>query len=115
MNPLKTTAAAALLSTAVLAATVPAVAATIPSSTVTLRAAVADDVALAQATLSARQRDPWPENYAAGAGPVGPDTIGSVGYDGRGYGYNRFSGQEYQSCVEDLGYGRVRPCDAGSH
>jgi hypothetical protein len=42
-----------------------------------------------------------------------PDTVGSVGYDGYGYGYNRFSGQRYQSCVTDEGYGRTRPCDAG--
>jgi hypothetical protein len=112
MNPLKTAATAAVLSTAVLTATLPAVAITIPSSTVALRAAVVDDVMLAQATRSARQRDSWPGSSAAGAGPAGPDTIG---YDGRGYGYNRFSGQAYQSCMEDLGYGRVRPCDAGSH
>jgi len=115
VNPSKTAAALAVLSAAVLAATFPAVAATIPSNTATLRAAVADDVTLAQATRNARQRDFGPESYAAGAGPARPDTIGSVGYDGRGYGYNRFSGQVYQSCMEDLGYGRVRPCDAGSH
>jgi hypothetical protein len=115
MNPLKTAATAAVLSTVVLTATPPAVAITIPSNTVALRAAVADDVMLAQATRGARQRDSWRDSFAAGAGPAGPDTIGSVGYDGRGYGYNRFSGQVYQSCVEDLGYGRVRPCDAGSH
>jgi hypothetical protein len=41
------------------------------------------------------------------------DTIGSIGYDGYGYGYNRFSGQRYMSCMFDEGYGRVRPCDAG--
>jgi hypothetical protein len=41
------------------------------------------------------------------------DNVGSLGYDGRYYAYNRFSGQRYGSCVEDLGYGRVRPCDAG--
>jgi hypothetical protein len=52
-----------------------------------------------------------PYGYSPGWG--GPDTVGSLGYDGYGYGYNRFSGQQYQSCVEDLGYGRVRPCDAG--
>jgi hypothetical protein len=41
------------------------------------------------------------------------DNVGSVGQDGYGYGYNRFSGQRYQSCVFDEGYGRTRPCDAG--
>jgi hypothetical protein len=115
MNRLKTAAAAAVLSAAVLAADLAAMATAIPSNTVALRTAVADDVTLAQVTRSARQRALGPENYAAAAGPARPDTIGSLGYDGRGYGYNRFSGQVYQSCVEDLGYGRVRPCDAGSH
>lgn len=66
MNPLKTAATAAVLSTAVLTATLPAVAITIPSSTVALRAAVVDDVMLAQATRSARQRDSWPGSSAAG-------------------------------------------------
>jgi hypothetical protein len=42
-----------------------------------------------------------------------PDTVGSLGFDGYGYAYNRFSGQRYMSCVTDEGYGRVRPCDAG--
>lgn len=46
-------------------------------------------------------------------GSQGYDNVGSVGQDGRGYGYNRFSGQRYQSCVTDEGYGRTRPCDAG--
>ena len=41
------------------------------------------------------------------------DTVGSLGQDGAGYGFNRFSGQRYQSCVFDEGYGRTRPCDAG--
>jgi hypothetical protein len=45
--------------------------------------------------------------------PQGYDNVGSVGQDGYGYGYNRFSGQRYQSCVFDEGYGRTRPCDAG--
>jgi hypothetical protein len=48
------------------------------------------------------------------ARPVGGyDNVGSVGQDGYGYGYNRFSGQRYQSCVFDEGYGRTQPCDAG--
>lgn len=49
-------------------------------------------------------------------GPFGPgnvDTVGSLGHDGYGYAYNRFSGQRYFSCMIDEGYGRVRPCDAG--
>jgi hypothetical protein len=83
----------------------PAVAATIPPNTVALKAAVADPVIPAQATRSAWRGSPQLRQ--------GPDTVGSLGYDGRGFGYNRFSGQVYQSCVEDLGYGRVRPCDSG--
>ena len=46
-------------------------------------------------------------------GPFGPgnvDTVGSLGHDGYGYAYNRFSGQRYFSCVTDEGYGRVRSC-----
>ncbi len=38
------------------------------------------------------------------------DTVGSVGYNGTPYGYNRFSGQQYNECVIDLGYGRVQAC-----
>jgi hypothetical protein len=83
-----------------LTATLPAVAIPMPSNTVALKAAVADDVTLAQSTWSARQRHAWPGNYAAGAGVTQLDTVGSLGYDGRGYGYNRFSGQVYQSCVD---------------
>jgi hypothetical protein len=41
------------------------------------------------------------------------DNVGSTGYDGSPYGYNRYSGQRNQSCVFDEGYGRTRPCDAG--
>jgi hypothetical protein len=92
----------------------PSAAAAVPSSTAALKTAVADDVTLAQAARRA-----WPGYPSAGYGTgqveQSPDTIGSLGYDGRGHSYNRFSGQVYQSCVEDLGYGRVRPCDAGSH
>ena len=40
------------------------------------------------------------------------DNVGSLAYDGRGYAYNRFSGQRYYSCVIDEGYGRVTYCDA---
>ena len=41
------------------------------------------------------------------------DTVGSLGQDGVGYGFNRFSGQRYYNCTLDEGYGRTRPCDAG--
>lgn len=49
------------------------------------------------------------------AAPRYRDNVGSIAYDGYGYGYNRFSGQRYMSCMVDLGYGRVEPCDAGVH
>jgi hypothetical protein len=49
------------------------------------------------------------------AAPAVPnyDTIGSIVYDGHGYGYNRITGERYYKCMTDEGYGRVRPCDAG--
>ena len=101
-----------ILSAAVLATALPGVAATVPSNTAALKAAVADDAIPVQAPRNIR---PGYRSEGRGSGQVWhvPDTIGSIGYDGRGYGYNRFSGQVYQSCMEDLGYGRVRPCDAG--
>jgi hypothetical protein len=101
----KAVTAACGLCVAAVALAGPGVAATIPSSTVALKAAVADPATPAQAT-----RNAW-----RGSPPFrqGQDNVGSLGYDGRGFGYNRFSGQVYQSCVEDLGYGRVRPCDSG--
>lgn len=105
--------AAWVLSTVALAAALSAVAATVPSNIAALKAAVVDEVVLVQATTNARRREHGAGGYGSGQARPGPDTIGSVGYDGRGYGYNRFSGQVYQSCMEDLGYGRVRPCDAG--
>jgi hypothetical protein len=46
---------------------------------------------------------------------LGHDTVGSIHYGGRGYGYNRVSGQPYQKCMEDLGYGRTEPCDGGGN
>lgn len=53
-------------------------------------------------------------SYGGGRGYYrGGDNVGSLGYDGRGYGYNRFSGQRYNYCVFDEGYGRVTPCDSG--
>ena len=48
-----------------------------------------------------------------GAAPLHYDDVGSIGHDGYGYGYNRFSGQRYFSCHIEEGYGRTRPCDAG--
>jgi hypothetical protein len=116
MTKLKTAAAAFGLSAAVLAAAaVPASAAPVASSSVALKAAVADDlvsVAAKKKTKKLRHRDHY---YYSDVAPWfgGPDTIGSLGYDGRYYAYNRFSGQRYSACMEDLGYGRVRPCDAG--
>ena len=102
------------VSAAVLATALPAVAATIPSSTAALKAAVVDDAVPVQAARNTRPGY-RSEGYGSGQLWQAPDTIGSIGYDGRGHGYNRFGGQVYQSCMEDLGYGRVRPCDAGSH
>ncbi len=58
-------------------------------------------------------RQQWQGSQAQPYGWQGPDTVGSLGHDGGGYAYNRFSGQRYQSCVFDEGYGRTRPCDAG--
>jgi hypothetical protein len=114
MTYLKLAAAAFGLSAAVLAimAAVPASAAPAANAAV-LKAAVADDLVSVAAKKKTKK---WRRGYYyddAGAWYGGPDTVGSVGYDGWGYGYNRFSGQRYSSCVEDLGYGRVRPCDAG--
>ena len=115
MTSFKIAAAAIGLSAAVLtaAAVGAASAAPVPSNSVALKAAVADDVV----TVAAKKKPKkWRRGYYYDDDQVwygGPDTVGSVGYDGWGYGYNRFSGQRYSSCVEDLGYGRVRPCDAG--
>jgi hypothetical protein len=115
MTNLKTAAAAFGLSAAVLAAAaVPASAAPVASNSVVLKAAVADDI-VTVAAKGKRRGGPAPYYYYDDFNTWfgGPDTVGSVGYDGRYYAYNRFSGQRYSSCVEDLGYGRVRPCDAG--
>ena len=115
MTKLKTAAAAFGLSAAVLAAAaVAASAAPVASNSVVLKAAVADDLVTVAAKKKAKRLRPA-DHYYVDAAPWfgGPDTIGSLGYDGRYYAYNRFSGQRYSACVEDLGYGRVRPCDAG--
>jgi hypothetical protein len=121
---LNKTTLAALGFAAVLAAvtTVPASAAPISSAGVRDAAATIDPVTDARSERKARRHS---RAYRAGTygrvhqpheyyhGGRGPDTIGSLGYDGYGYAYNRFSGQRYQSCVFDEGYGRTRPCDAG--
>ena len=111
MTKLKTAAAAFGLSAAVLtAAAVPTFAGPVASNTVVLKTAVAGDLVNVAAKKKKRPRADY---YYAAPWFGGPDTVGSVGYDGIYYAYNRFSGQRYSSCVEDLGYGRVRPCDAG--
>jgi hypothetical protein len=116
MTNLKMAAAAFGLSAAVLAgaAGIPANAAPLGSGSAALKAAVADDV-VTVAAKGKRRGGPAPYYYYDDFNTWygGPDTIGSLGYDGRYYAYNRFSGQRYFACVEDLGYGRVRPCDAG--
>ena len=114
IRSLEAAAAVLTVSAAVLATALPGVAAPVPSTTAALNEAVADDATLVQAPGNPR---PGYRSEGYGLRQVWqvPDAIGSIGYDGRGYGYNRFSGQVYQSCMEDLGYGRVRPCDAGSH
>ena len=115
MTNFKLAVAALGLSAAVLAAAAaaPVSAAPVTSQSTVLNAAVADNLVSVAAKKKKKVRrggyyydddDGW---YG------GPDTIGSIGRDGWGYGYNRFSGQRYFSCMEDLGYGRVRPCDAG--
>ena len=118
MTKFKTAAAAFGLSAAILAAAaVPASAAPVGPASAVLKAAVADDIVSVATKKKAKKvrrgggdyyyygdYEPWYGGY---------DTVGSLGQDGWGYGYNRFSGQRYSACVEDLGYGRVRPCDAG--
>jgi hypothetical protein len=112
IRTLKTIVAGCGVWVAVLTASTAAVSAPVPSNTVVLRAAVAGAAIAAQARRNTARRDDRLERY--GWGPQPGDTIGSLGHDSRGNSYNRFSGQVYQSCMEDLGYGRVRPCDAGS-
>jgi hypothetical protein len=116
MTKLKIAAALFGLSVAALAAA-PASAAPVASNSVALKAAVAGDVVTVASKKSKKvYRGGYYYNGYNGAAPWwgGPDTVGSLGYDGRYYAYNRFSGQHYYSCMLDLGYGRVRPCDAGS-
>jgi hypothetical protein len=109
---IKAATAARALIAAALASPVQVFAAVLSSNFALVTAARADDATLVRSEKS------WPQHARPRTPglrvvPAGPDTVGSLGYDGRGYGYNRFSGQVYQSCMEDLGYGRVRPCDAG--
>ena len=69
-----------------------------------------------KAQVRAKRIPAQPRATVRAAYPQGPhtiDTVGSLGQDGVGYGFNRFSGQRYYSCVFDEGYGRTRPCDAG--
>jgi hypothetical protein len=112
MTKLKIAAALFGLSAAALAAA-PTSAAPVASNSVVLKAAVAGDVVSVAAKKSKKVYRGG--HYYGGVAPWwgGPDTVGSLGYDGGYYAYNRFCGQRYYSCVEDLGYGRVRPCDAG--
>jgi hypothetical protein len=118
MTKLKTAVAVFGLSAALLAAAAAtASAAPVASNSTVLKAAVADDI-VSVATKGKKKKvrrgpGPYYDYYDDGSWYGGVDTIGSVGHDGWGYGYNRFSGQRYFACVEDLGYGRVRPCDAG--
>lgn len=56
----------------------------------------------------------YPPGYAGGPSYWNRDTVGSTGYNGSPYGYNRYSGQQNYECKIDLGYGRTAPCDAGN-
>jgi hypothetical protein len=100
-------------------AALPAAAAPVLSGSAGLRAAPDDSVIAVRAERKVRKRHrqvsrhQWQGSPPYAFGRQGPDTVGSLGYDGYGYAYNRFSGQRYQSCVFDEGYGRTRPCDAG--
>lgn len=85
-----------------------------------LKASVPPAVALVHSRPRAHDRRLRAHDRGHLRDPIAPralpsvDTVGSLGFDGYGYAYNRFSGQRYMSCVFDEGYGRVRPCDAGS-
>jgi hypothetical protein len=109
----KAAAAASGLTAAVLAIALPAPAVAFPTVVTAVRAPQAAHATLVQSPGNSLRYDTRSRESEPRVGPVGPDNVGSLGYDGRGYGYNRYSGQVYQSCMEDLGYGRVRPCDAG--
>jgi hypothetical protein len=58
---------------------------------------------------------PAPAPLAAPGPRIAPgyDNVGSIVSDGHGGSYNRITGERYFKCMEDEGYGRVRPCDAG--
>jgi hypothetical protein len=93
-------------------------AAPIASGTVGLQSFAAEDVIAVRSERRARKakrayRHARRVGPVYGAAPLYYDDVGSIGHDGYGYGYNRFSGQRYFSCQIDEGYGRTRPCDAG--
>jgi hypothetical protein len=115
MTNLKIAVAALGLSAAVVAtvAAVPASAGPVSPGSAVLKSAVTDDVVTVASKKKKTSKWHGGGYYNAAPGFGGPDTVGSLGFDGQYYAYNRFSGQRYYSCVEDLGYGRVRPCDAG--
>jgi hypothetical protein len=103
------------LSAAIVAsvAAVPASAGPISPGSAVLKSAVTDDVLTVASKKKKASQVYGGGYYYAAPWFGGPDTVGSLGFDRGYYAYNRFSGQHYYSCVEDLGYGRVRPCDAG--
>ncbi|HEY0439886.1 MAG TPA: hypothetical protein VGD36_07400 [Xanthobacteraceae bacterium] len=96
-------------------------AAPLPTATVAAKAATPANVSEVRHRRGHRARVVAPRRHRAAPGYYGyggpqyggPDTVGSLGYTPDGYAYNRFSGQRYQTCMLDEGYGRVRPCDAG--
>jgi hypothetical protein len=103
---------------AVGAVAAPAAAAPISGSAgVKAAGAAADSVIEVRAERKGRRaparRDARPSIYVPPYGVQGHDTVGSLGTDIYGRTINRFSGQVYQTCMLDEGYGRVRPCDAG--
>ncbi|MCC7348222.1 MAG: hypothetical protein IT538_12565 [Variibacter sp.] len=75
-------------------------------------AASAQAVQLVQYREGRRYRDRAPVAPAPRVRDRSGDNVGSIGYDGSPYGYNRFSGQQYQECMMDEGYGRARPCSS---
>lgn len=65
-------------------------------------------------TVSDRARRDGRRAVRRQATQPGYDNVGSIVYDGIGYGYNRRTGERYMSCMIDEGYGRVTPCDNGN-
>lgn len=96
----------------------PAAAAPLASATIGITSTAPSMLTEVRHRNGHRARAVAPRHYGPGPGYYGgyyggPDTVGSLTYGPGGYAYNRFSGQRYQTCVFDEGYGRVRPCDAG--